>query len=107
MQYRNRLLSYRPLLLVLLALAVIVVLWLARSPLAELMNQRAAIVHYVARFGLLAPLVFIALYAIQIIIAPIPGGPVSLAAGYLFGPFWGTVYCLFGIALGALERISG
>ncbi len=102
MQYRNRILAHRQLGIVLITLALILMLWLARSPLAHLMNQRAAIVHYVAGFGLLSPLVFIALYAIQIIIAPIPGGPLSLAAGYLFGSFWGTLYCLFGIALGAL-----
>lgn len=49
--------------------------------------------------------VFVLFYAAVILLA-LPGGTVlSLAAGYLFGPFWGTVLALAGATLGALGTL--
>ncbi len=66
----------------------------------------------VAAAGLWAPVVYILLQAAQIVLAPIPGQFVTLAAGRLFGPVWGFVYSLIGTALGAsaafwLGRVLG
>ncbi len=50
--------------------------------------------------GPLGPAAFIALY----LIAPVlflPGAPLTIAAGVLFGPFWGTVYTIIGATGGA------
>lgn len=53
-------------------------------------------------FGLLAPLLFIAIQIIQVIIPIIPGG-VSSAIGVLaFGPFWGFLYNYAGLVLGSI-----
>lgn len=51
-------------------------------------------------YGAWAPLVFMAIYSI----APslfLPGLPLTLAGGILFGPFWGVVYSLAGATMGA------
>src|SRR6266849_1691346 len=40
-----------------------------------------------ARWGVLAPVVFIAIQALQVIIAPIPGEVTGLLGGFVFGPW--------------------
>ena len=55
---------------------------------------------FVGSLGPWGPLVFIAIY----VIAPalfLPGAPLTIAAGVLFGPVWGTVYTIIGATAGA------
>ena len=61
---------------------------------------------WLRQFGVLAPLVFIGLQTLQVIVAPIPGQVVALVAGYLFGSFWGTVYSLTGVIIGSAIAFS-
>ena len=56
----------------------------------------------IVSLGPLAPLGLIALGALQIVFAPIPGYVVQMAGGYLFGPVLGTIYGLIGMLLGAV-----
>lgn len=56
---------------------------------------------FVAQYGRWAPLVFVALQALQVVLAPIPGQLLAVVAGYLFGPWWGTVYNMLGITIGS------
>lgn len=55
-----------------------------------------------AGLGIFGPAALIAFNAIQIVIAPIPGYVVQLAAGYLYGPWWGGVYAAVGQLAGAM-----
>lgn len=52
--------------------------------------------------GALAPVAMGALVVAQIVVAVLPGEPVELAAGYLFGAWEGTVICLLGGLVGTL-----
>lgn len=47
-------------------------------------------------------LIFSAICAIQVIVAFIPGEIVEVAAGVLFGPWWGTLFCLIAETLGSV-----
>lgn len=49
---------------------------------------------------ILGPLLFILLYAVTATLF-LPGLPMTLAAGILFGPVWGVVYAIIGATLGA------
>ncbi|GFO63665.1 hypothetical protein GMPD_15840 [Geomonas paludis] len=49
---------------------------------------------------ILAPVIFILLYGITPVLF-LPGLPMAIAAGLLFGPFWGVVYAITGATLGA------
>ena len=54
----------------------------------------------VESYGNLAPLLFVLLYAV----APslfIPGLPITVAAGIIFGPLWGVIYSITGATCGA------
>jgi len=52
--------------------------------------------------GRLAPLIYMAVMAVTAIIIPIPGPPLFVIAGALFGPVMGTVYAVVGSVAGAL-----
>jgi uncharacterized membrane protein YdjX (TVP38/TMEM64 family) len=58
------------------------------------------------------PVGLIALFVLQILVAPLPGYVFQAAAGYLFGWFWGAVYACIGMLIGGtlamtLARIFG
>ena len=55
---------------------------------------------FIAGYGALAPVIYMLLYTL----APaffLPGLPITLAGGVLFGPFWGVVYTIIGATSGA------
>lgn len=54
--------------------------------------------------GPLAPIAFIALLIVTIVVSLIPSVPLQIAAGLALGVFWGTVYTLIGAELGAMPR---
>lgn len=51
-------------------------------------------------FGVVAPLIFIAIYAVATV-AFLPGTPLSLLAGLVFGPVFGTLWAVIGATIGA------
>lgn len=73
---------------------------LARRELAFLFSASEARA-FVASFGLWAPVVLIVLQAAQVVLAPVPGQVLAVVAGYLFGPWWGTLYNMVGITIGS------
>lgn len=86
-------------------LAVVAVLFVAvtllfRRQVAFLADAEAARA-YVRSFGVWAPVALIVLQALQIVLAPIPGQVLAAVAGYLFGPWWGTLYNMIGITIGS------
>ena len=87
------------LLLIVLALCVRYLVPLCR--LMSTQEGREQIVAFVESFGVFGPLVFILLMALQIIIAFIPGGPLEMAAGMLFGGIGGTICSMAGAVLGS------
>jgi uncharacterized membrane protein YdjX (TVP38/TMEM64 family) len=46
---------------------------------------------WVASFGRIAPLVYIGLYLVSTVFF-LPGSPVTILAGFIFGPVWGVFY---------------
>lgn len=56
---------------------------------------------FVRGFGMWAPVVLVVLQALQVVLAPIPGQVLAAVAGYLFGPWWGTLYNMIGITIGS------
>ena len=50
----------------------------------------------------MAPLVFIVIQALQVVISPIPGEITGPVGGALFGTMWGVVYSTIGLTIGTL-----
>ena len=57
---------------------------------------------FVISFGSYAPLVFIGLQILQVLVAPIPGEFTGFVGGYLFGIVPGLIYSTVGLSLGSL-----
>ncbi len=54
------------------------------------------------RWGIWAPLLFIALQALQVVIAPIPGDVTGWLGGFVFGQWLGLFYSTIGLTAGSL-----
>jgi uncharacterized membrane protein YdjX (TVP38/TMEM64 family) len=52
--------------------------------------------------GPFAPLLLIGSMAVAVVIPPIPSLPLDLAAGAVFGPFYGALYAVIGAEIGAI-----
>jgi len=74
--------------------------WLPLNPFEYLLIFGDRVRDELPKYGALAPIIYIFLYAAQIVIAPIPGAALAYAAGFVFGPI-AAVYSMFGILLGA------
>ena len=56
----------------------------------------------VASWGWMAPLVFIFIQALQVVISPIPGEITGPVGGAIFGTTWGVIYSTIGLTIGTI-----
>ncbi len=59
---------------------------------ASFLGAQEQVRSFAARFGFVAPMPFIVLQALQVIITPISHYSVGYMGGFLFGPLWGTLF---------------
>ena len=85
---------------------IILCLVIFSTSFETLFSDTHRIREFILSFGILSPLVFILLHALQVIIAPIPGQLVGLLGGYLFGVWLGTLYSIIGTVLGTFIVVS-
>ncbi len=64
-------------------------------------DKVAAIQGYFDSFGILAPLVYIALVTVEVVVAPLPGLMLYAPGGMVFGGFLGGLLSLVGNVVGA------
>jgi uncharacterized membrane protein YdjX (TVP38/TMEM64 family) len=91
-----------PLLVLVAGLVVFFALDLHRYLSFEVLrDNREALLNWVRQNGLLAALVYMAIYAVAIAFS-LPGGLVlSITGGFLFGTLWGSLYIVIGATVGA------
>lgn len=93
-------------------LLLAVATWQYAPPLRVLITDPAVVEAWALRLGWMGPVALIALNALQIVFAPVPGYVVQVAAGFLYGPFWGGVWGSIGLLVGStlafwLARVFG
>ncbi len=69
--------------------------------LFEFYANQKAIAQYVKDAGPYGPIVFIAMQALQVVAAPIPGEATGILGGYLFGTLPGLLYSTIGLTIGS------
>ena len=89
----------RAALLVVLLAALCLLVWRELPP--EWLDARW-LEAWINGMGALAPLAYILLRTVAIVLTVVPNAPLDVAGGVLFGPFWGTVYSLLGSEAGAV-----
>lgn len=92
--------------------ATILVVFLFREDIWQAFSSAERIQEVVASWGVSAPLGFIFLQFIQVVIFIIPGEIPQIAGGFLFGMWLGSFYSIAGILLGSafnffLARLLG
>jgi uncharacterized membrane protein YdjX (TVP38/TMEM64 family) len=84
------------------------VIWLVATDapsirfIVRLYRDKHFLKHTVAAWGWAAPVVFVAIQALQVIISPIPGEITGPVGGALFGTLWGVIYSTIGLTVGTL-----
>lgn len=96
---RHRWLVWLAAALVLLGLITALALWW--RPLYEFVADQEQIRTWVETLGAWGPLAVVLLEVVQALLAPVPGQAIEIVSGYLYGPWWGTIYAITGIAIGS------
>lgn len=87
-------------------LALVIWLVVIESPIVafvlRLYRDKYFLRDTVAAWGWLAPLVFVTIQALQVVISPIPGEITGPVGGALFGTGWGVLYSTVGLTIGTV-----
>ena len=76
------------------------IFFFAGTPLIRFAQEPEQFRAWVDEQGVMAPIAFLGMLILQIIVAAIPGEPLEIAAGYAFGALEGTLLCLIGALVG-------
>ena len=90
------------LMLPLLLLIGTIFIIIFRHELWQIFKSSGNIRLWVQDWGIWAPLAFVGLQIIQVVIFIIPGEITQIAGGVLFGPWGGFFYSSLGIAIGSI-----
>lgn len=80
------------------AIGLLALLW----PHLDIFTSRTELVNLIERTQPYGALVYIAAQITQVVIAPIPATVVTLAGGFIFDTFWGTILSMVGTTIGFL-----
>jgi uncharacterized membrane protein YdjX (TVP38/TMEM64 family) len=81
-------------------------LWNQIIRLYHLYQTHRQLKRVISSYGPYAPLAYILLQVVQVVVAPIPGGAIEFLGGYLFGVRAGLVYSMIGLILGSWLAFS-
>ena len=86
-----------------IALMIAVTIWLIPW-VVSLKDEagRRAFEQYIHEKGAWGVLILLRIQILQVVIAIIPGEPIEVIAGLLYGTFWGYVYCTAGMLIGTI-----
>jgi len=76
-------------------------LWNGLTGAYQLFADRDKITDFISAFGVNAPLAFVGVQILQVLLAPIPGEASGFIGGYLFGVLPGLLYSSIGLAIGS------
>ena len=88
--------------LFLVLIVILIPLWVFLTHKDFLMQFESIeqVENFIAGYGHLSGLVYVIFQIIQVVIFVIPGEVMQVAAGYLFGHFWGLIYAIVGCFIG-------
>ena len=89
------------LLALFIAVSAVIVVRIGR-PMTQWVEDIDSFRAWVHAHGWRSRVIFMAMVCLQVVVAVIPGEPLEMAAGYVFGAVEGTLLCLGGIAAGSL-----
>jgi len=88
------------------AMGIWLLSWIGPGRVLQLSHDRAALEGYMRDLGPRAPVALMALLALQVVAAPIPGHVLGAGSGFLFGTWPGTLYNALGVGAGSFVVLS-
>ena len=76
-------------------------MWWLGEPFGLMLARAGNLRDWILTFGAMAPVVYIGVFSLQILIAPLPGQFLGVMGGYLFGVLLGSLYSILGLTMGA------
>ena len=74
--------------------------------LVRLYEDKRFLKQTLKEWGILAPIFFIVLQALQVVVSPIPGEATGFLGGFLFGVWGGFIYSTIGLTLGSVAAFA-
>lgn len=88
--------------LVLFAMVPITILAIPKVMALTQPHTRELLQRQLESLGIGGWIAFLGIQVIQVVVAMIPGEPIEILAGILYGPLWGTLTCMLGIFIGSI-----
>ena len=83
-------------------ITILLVAFIIYAVKMNLLTSPELLVERIKEYGLIGPIIFLFLQAVQVIFPVIPGGASCLAATLAFGPIEGFIYNYVGLTLGSI-----
>ena len=81
-------------------------LWTRAVKVYDIYQDHHQLKKVISSFGPYAPVAYILLQIIQVVVAPIPGGAIEFLGGYMFGTSAVMLYSMIGLTLGSWFAFS-
>jgi uncharacterized membrane protein YdjX (TVP38/TMEM64 family) len=94
-----RWLAWLAAILILAGLVSAAIVWW--RPIYDFVADQDQVRAWVGRMGAWGPFAIILLEMTQALLAPIPGQAIEAVSGYLYGPWWGTLFPMIGMVIGS------
>lgn len=85
-----------------IVVTIILVMFIIYGIRLGIFQDNMMVASYIKKFGILAPMIFLLLQAIQVVFPVIPGGASCLVGVLAFGSFWGFIYNYIGLIFGSI-----
>lgn len=76
-------------------------IWVEAIEFYQLLHDQHHLKAIITSYGAYSPLAYILIQALQVVVAPIPGGLIEFIGGYLFGVKVGFLYSMIGVIIGS------
>jgi len=80
---------------------IVVIVFVGFALKMGIFDDKTILVNYIDNYGIWAPLIFVVLQILQVVVPVIPGGISCLAGVLAFGPLFGFIYNYIGGVIGA------
>ena len=85
-----------------IVITIFIIVFIIYALKEGILSDKEKLIAYIKLFGILAPIFFIILQAVQVVFPVIPGGASCLAGVLAFGPIPGFIYNYIGLVIGSI-----
>lgn len=92
----------KTMMIITIIVTILLVAFIIYSLKIGILDSKEVLIERIKEYGLLGPIFFLLLQAVQVVFPVIPGGASCLAGVLAFGPVWGFIYNYVGLTIGSI-----